>query len=583
MLGYVLAGIMTIVVVVLLFGPWRTPEKAARPIVRSTITLPASAPVYGLGIAVSPDGTSLVYSSTDAQLNVRRLDQTTAQPIPGAIGLLPTFSPDGQWLAFFDNLNRISKVSLTGSAPEALYESQMITPGLWWTPNNEILFGTYSGGVNRIPATGGTPVSVTALDTANGEISHRFPQLLPDGKSLIYTAKTKTMASFDEALIIAERLGGSEHKVLVKGGYYGRYLPSGHLIYLRGNTLFAVKFDPDKLEISGTPTPVERGGAVDNGGTICLGVSENGVAVFSTPATYSNIESISLGWLDRTGATTALYDTARNYALARISPDGNKIALAIASANDDIWIFDIPRGLLSRLTHGWGNNSAPIWSPDGASVIYSAEKGQAANIYRTAWDGSGSEERLTVSPNPQRPTDVSRDGKFVTYEENGDIWILPLDSSGAGSPARKPYPYIQTRAYEVSGLFSPDGKWLAYTSDESGKPEVYVVSFPKRGAKQQVSIGGGVGGGFSRDGKQLVYGNGRNLMVVDVRSGDKFEVSSPHKLLTMPDSVTIMDVAPDGKRFLTLLKHGDNAPVLNLEVVTEWFDVVAATLAQSKK
>jgi serine/threonine-protein kinase len=578
-LGYILSGLLT--VVILLWNPWKKMDSTTRPIVRSSITLPPDAPLGVSNIGVSPDGKYLVYAAQSGQLYLHRMDQSTSQPIAGAFGVGPAFSPDGQWIVFFDNQSNISKVPLTGGAPEVIYQSQSFIPGLWWTPENTILFGTYSSGLAQVPVTGGTPMAVTALDSSAGEISHRFPQLLPDGKSVIYFAKTKDMASFDDALIVTQRLGTGERKVLVKGGYYGRYIPSGHLVYLRGNSVFAVQFDPEKLEVSGSPVPIEQGGVLHNNGQMCLGFSNNGVTVFSPSSAFTDVNNISIGWLDRTGVTHPLFDTLRNYGAAILSPDGQKIAVGIASANDDIWVYDIRRGLLSRLTFGWGNNTSPVWTTDGKYVIYSAEKGKTANIYRKPWDASGGEERLTVSSNPQFPVSVTPDAKFLSFNENGDIWILPLDSTGSGRFGR-PYPFIQTPSAEFGGIFSPDGRWLTYSSDESGKQEIYVVAFPKKEGKQQISNGGGFGGGFSRNGKELLYGNGTSIMVVDVKAGSTFDFSVPRKLCTVPPNIGVQDISLDGTRFLSLVFPLKRNTVSHLDVVTEWFEVVKSKFAANK-
>ncbi|HTK82091.1 MAG TPA: protein kinase [Bacteroidota bacterium] len=574
--GYVLSALLLAALIASIWVPWKKVENAPRPIVRSSISLPPDAPISGLGIAVSPDGKNLVYTSQSGQLYLHRMDQSTSQPIPGAIGIVPTFSPDGQWLAY-NGYNKISKVSLTGSAPEDVCPLQSLAAGMWWTPDNKILFGTYSSGLAEVSAAGGIPTIVTSLDSSAGEISHRFPQLLPDGKSVIYTAKTKDMASFDEALVVAQRLSTGERKVIVKGGYFGRYIPSGHLLYLRGSTIFAVHFDPERLEVSGAAVPIEQGGAL-NDGTMILGVSNNGVAAFAPPSAFKGFNNRSIGWFDRAGTLHPLFDTLRNYSNAALSPDGQKIALEIGSANDDIWMYDISRGLLSRLTFGWGNNNYPVWSANGKYVIYSAEKGQIANIYKKAWDGSGNEDRLTSSLNPQRPVTVTRDGKYLSFEENNDIWILPLDSEGT---AGKPFPYIQTPADESGGFFSPDGKWMAYMSDESGKDEVYVVAFPKREGKRQVSNGGGAGGAFSRDGRELFYGNGRSFMVVDVKQGTTTEFSVPRKLFTIPQEVSLHDISLDGSQFLSLVHRAKPDSIQRLDVVTEWFEVVKSKFARN--
>jgi serine/threonine-protein kinase len=577
--GYILAGLLSIVVFFLTSGPWKKDIPARGPVVRSSITFPPVAPPTG-DIAVSPDGRYLVYTALSGQLYLHPMDQSISQPIPGAFGYEPAFSPDGQWIAYLAN-QTISKVSLTGSAPEVIYASQSSTPGLWWTADNTILYGTYSGGLFRVPVSGGTPNAVTELDSSSGEISHRFPQLLPGGKTVIYTVKTKDMTSFDDALIVAQRLDTRERKIVVKGGYYGRYLPSGHLIYLRGTTIFAAQFDPERLEVTGSPVPIEQGGVLNNTGLSCLGFSNNGTVVFSPSSAFNDVNTNSIGWMDLTGATLPLFDTLRLYNSALLSPDGLKIATGISSANDDIWVYDIPRGLLTRLTFGWGNNNNPLWSPDGRYILYSAEKGQIANIYRKPWDGSGEEERLTTSTNPQVPVSFTPDGKTLSYNENGDIWMLSLDSSGAGGLA-KHYPFIQSPALEYGGVFSADGKWLTYTSNESGKFEVYVVGFPKRQGKWQISNGGGTGGGFSRDGKELYYENAGALMMVDVHAGTTFDFSVPRKVCVVPPNVYPYDISLDGTKFLALINHAKQDTVLRLDVVTEWFEVVKSKFAGTK-
>jgi serine/threonine-protein kinase len=580
--GYILAGVLALALAFMLWGPRKDEVAAPRRIIRSSLIIPPEAALTQNPIALSPDGKSLVFTGAANQLFLHRMDEATSQPIPEAFGIQPVFSPDGQWVAYVSGSLKIRKVSVTGGAPETVYQDPSFIPGLWWTPDNMILFGTYSSGLSKISISGGTPVPVTMLDSAAGEISHRLPQLLPDGKSVLYTAKTKDMASVDDGLIVAQRLETHERKLLVKGGWYGRYLPSGHLVYARGNAMFAVRFDAERLEVIGSPVRLEDGGVWNNQGAMGIAFSSDGVAVFAPPAAYRDVNDKSLGWLDRSGVTHPLYDTLRNYGAARLSPDGQKIAMEVKSANDDIWVYDISRGLLSRLTFGWGNNNLPIWSPDGKYVFYSAEKGQSASIYRKPWDGSGKEERLTTSSNPQSPVSVTPDGKFLSFNEGLDIWILPLDSSGAAS-AGKPYPFVQTPVTEFGGNFSPDGKWMTYISNESGKPEVYALAFPSREGKRQVSIGGGVASAFSRDGKQLFYfTRDSSVFVVDVKAGSVFDCSAQRKVLTIPKKTGMLDISLDGTQFLVRIWHPKQDPVAHLDLVTDWFEVVKGRFAETK-
>ena len=577
--GYILSVLLLIILMVVLWGPLRTESSATRPVVHSSIDLPPDAPVANssLVMSVSPDGKYIAYQSPSGQIWLHKMNQPGSRPIPGAIGTEPAFSPDGKSIAFYSG-SGISKVSLAGSAPEEICSVQTYPPGLCWTADNTIIFGTYSGPLFRVPINGGTPAPITALDSSSGEISHRVPQLLPGGKAVIFTAKTKDMASFNDALIVAERLDNGERKVLVRGGAYGTYIPAGYLIYARDKSILAVQFDPDRLEVTGSPVPIEQGGVVNNAGSSCFGVSENGIFVFSPPSAYADQNTVSIGWIDRNGRTYPLCDTLRNFNAAALSPDGRRLAAGISAANDDIWIYDISRSLLSRFTFGWGNNNNPVWSRDGRYVIYCAEKGQIANIYRKPWDGNGAEERLTTGPNPQYPVSIAPGDRFISFDENDDIWILPADSSKKGGFG-KPYPFIQSPATESGGSFSPDGKWMAYTSNESGKSEVYVVAFPGGKGKWQISNGGGNGGAFSRDGKELFYANGNILMGVDVKTANTFDFSLPRKVIGIPQGFQLQDITLDGKRILTLVQHSHNDSLSRLEVVTEWFDEVKTKFA----
>lgn len=577
--------VLVIAVVLVAWSPWRKEISLTRPVMRFSIDLMANAPLslsrLGQGgLAVSPDGKYLAYTAqipNATQLYLHRMDQLTSQPIPGTENSAePAFSPDGQWIVFNTAQQKLVKVSIFGGAPETVCQTNGQTRGIWWAADNTIFYGHISTGIHRVSASGGTPEAVTSLDSAAGEISHRFPQLLPDGKTIIFTIKLNNITSFDEALIAAERLGTGERKILVRGGTYVRYAPTGHLIYIRGNTIYAVPFDAERLEVSGPPVPIEEGGWMNRGsGQASIGFSNNGVLVFA-PSGPRSFESFALAWMDRQGKTRPLLETLRSYFSARLSPDGQKVATDINAANDDIWVYHITRGTLTRLTFAGGNNDLPIWSPDGKYVVYSAEKGKSPNIFRKPWDGSGAEERLTNDPNAQNPTSFTPDGKMLSYEQNGDIWILPLEGD------RKPWPFIQSSAIEVGEYFSPDGRWMAYVSNESGKSEVYVTAFPKREGKWQISVGGGAGPIWSRNGKELFFTNGSSLMVVNVTAGSTFDFSVPRKLCDIPPSTSVWDIAVDGQQFLALVSQSQQLTLPRLEVVTEWFEELKAKFAGSK-
>lgn len=589
--GYVLSAVLAIAVAVLLVNPWKKELDTTRPVMRFSINLPEDAQLNGGlgGLDVSPDGRSVAYVArtiNGTQLYLHRMDQLTSQPIPGTAGTTagtgpPEFSPDGEWIVFNSLSQKLVKVPISGGAPEVLCATQGQTRGIYWASDNTIYFGQIANGIARISSNGGTPEAVTSLDTAAGEISHRFPQLLPDGKSILFTIKQNNITSFSEAIIAAERLGTGERKILVRGGSDARYIPTGHLVYVRGNTIFAVPFDAERLEVKGSPMPIEEGGWFNTGsGQSSIGISGTGLLVFAPSGQLSDNNN-SLAWMDRRGNVSPLFDTLRTYVRALISPDAQMVATGINAANNDIWVFHIARGVLTRITFGGGNNDAPIWSPDGKYLVYSGENGKSPNLFSKPWDGSGAVHRLASSAATQLPVSFSPDGKVLSFMESGDIWVLPIDSQVSGSRTQ-PWPFIQSPADEQGGVFSPDGRWMAYTSNESGKNEVYVVAFPKLGGKWQISNGGGSGEIWSRNGKEFFYFNGSSLMVVDVQATTTFDFSVPRKVCEIPPNVNVQDISADGQRFLAIVSRRQQVTLPQLEVVTEWFEVVKSKFTTNK-
>jgi serine/threonine-protein kinase len=576
-----ISGVLAIAAVLFALTPWHKEAATTRPVMHLSIQFPPDAPLVGAGtgLALSPDGTFLAYlggTISAAQLYLRRMDQSSSQVIRGTEGANePSFSPDGQWIAFSAG-GVLKKVSVFGGAPEEICNIQGLARGIWWGADNSILFGHISRGVSRVSPNGGTPEAVTTLDSAAGEVSHRFPQLLPDGKSVLFTIKNNNIVTFDEAVIAVQRIGSRDRKILIHGGSFARYLPTGHLSYLRGNILYAVPFDLDRLEVTGPPQPVVEGGWLNRGsGEAYLSFSNTGTLVFA-PAGPFSYENISIASMDRTGALEPLLDTLRSYNSAILSPDGEKLALGINAANDDIWIYQIKRGTLTRLTFAGGNNDIPVWSPDGKYVIYQSEKGKSPNIFRKAWDGSGVEERLTQSPDAQLPFSCTPDGKAVIFGQNSDIWMLPLEND------RKPVPLLQSSAHEFGGIVSPDGRWMAYSSDESGKFEINVVPFPARDGKWQISTGGGANPIWSRDGKELFYVNGTSLMAVKVSSQATFDYSVPKKLCDIPSTVQVFDVSSDAQKFVVLSTKSLQFTLPQVEVVVEWFQELKGKFASNK-
>jgi Tol biopolymer transport system component/tRNA A-37 threonylcarbamoyl transferase component Bud32 len=581
--GYLLSALLAAAVLLLIWRPWHNETPATRTVLRFSIIPPEDAPLAGAvsGIALVRDGRHAAFSARTKNglvLYLHRMDELASRPIPGTEGgEEPAFSPDGTWLAYSSRGSKVLKIPIGGGAPQTVCQLQNATRGIAWVADGTILFGVVNDAIFRVSASGGTPEPVTTLDSAAGEISHRYPQMLPDGETVIFTVKHNNITTFDDAVIVAQRIGG-ERTVLVRGGSYAKYLPSGHLVYMRGNEILAIPFDAERLMTRGTAMAIEEGGLfVQGSGTANMDVSAEGTIAFAAGASTDGVGR-TLGWIDRTGAVTSLLDTVKPYVTAALSPDGMKVALGINAANNDVWVYHIPRGVLSRITFGGGNNDWPIWSPDGSYVVYSAEKGKTQNIFRKPWDGTGGEERLTTSQNFQTAVSTTPDGKVLSFNEKGDVWVVPLEGS------RTPALFIHSPAEETGGTFSPDGRWMAYTSDESGRQETYVTSFPEGKGKWQISNGGGEGGLWSRDGKQLYYFRDKTLMVVDIlASGRVFDYSVPRKVLDEPVGVTVTDIAADDGRFLIMARKRQAATQARIEVVANWSELVKTKFSLTER
>lgn len=573
-------ALLVIALAVSIWSPWR-PQKVSHPVMRFSVDLPQDG-LMGFNTSsldLSPDGKFIAYSGGsggNTQLFLRPTDELAVHPLNGTAGAIyPAFSPDGQWIAYEVN-GTVMKISVFGGAPQKLCDLQGFSRGITWANDNTILFGHVNRGILRVSASGGEPEPVSTLDSSNGEISHRFPQVLPDGNTIIFTVKQNNISTFDEAFIGAQRLDTGEKKVLIRGGSYGKYVPTGHLMYARGGSILAVSFDPSSLTVVGQPIPVEKGGWLNRGsGDAYFAFSKQGTLVFS-PADPATFDNVLISWIDRSGNVRPLIDSARSFYTATISPDAQKLAVNIQSANDDIWIYHIGRKTLTRFTFGGGNFGNPIWSRDGKEIAYYSERGTAVDIFKKPWDGSGAEERLTQGLGVSYVSSYAPDGKAIAYVQNGDIWILPLDGD------RKPIPFLSTPASEGFPSFSPDGRWLAYSSSESGRDEIYVVPYPQRAGKYQVSSGGGTYPLWTSDGKELCYTSGSVIKAVTITGTDPFDYSAERKVVTLPPSAYLADVAPNGQQFIIGTFRSQTVAQSSLTVVLEWFDDLKAKTSGMK-
>ena len=552
-----------------------SPSSTPSSLTRLALTLPAGDHFTTLGhevVALSPDGSLMVYGANE-QLYLRAMDQLESRPISGTEGADgPFFSSDGQWVGFTAG-NKLKKVAISGGAPMTLSDDANLHGATWGT-DDAIIFAPSSGirGLYQVSAGGGTPVLLTTPDFQNGEISHPWPQLLPGGGAVIYTVGAG--GSWDDAQIVVEQIETRERRVLIEGGTHGRYIPTGHLVYARANTLMAVPFDLARLEVTGSPVPVVEGvmqGA--NSGVAHFAFSDLGSLVY-VPGGTQDIER-TLVWVNRQGEVEPLAAPPRTYDDPRLSPDGGRLAVQIFGATSDVWIYDILRKTMTRLTFE-GSNDGPLWTPDGQRVTFdSTRAGGPGSLFWKPADGSGAAEQLTTTSQYRNiATSWSPDGKMLAFSESGvnDIWVLPFEGES------KPQPFLQTPFLEGAARFSPDGRWVAYTSNESGRFEIYVQPFPGPGGKWQISTEGGTEAVWAGNGQELFYRNGEQMLAVDITTQPAFSAGSPELLFEgqyFNDSsvgypAANYDVTPDGQRFLMIREEQPEVPQIN--VVLNWFE-----------
>ena len=546
----------------------------------------------GSSLVLSPDGSQIVIATgnnQDSRLQIRRLDSTNASTLTGGGTYNPFFSPDGTWVGFALT-NSIEKVPATGGTPLKIVDVDR-SRGADWGPGGQIVYApSPSSGLTSVSADGGEPTPVTTLDETAKEVTHRWPQFLPDGRHVLFTAHVAAAGGFDAATLKVVDLDSGEQTVVYRGGYYGRYAESGHLLFVNEGTLFAVPFDAGRLEIVGSVAPVAEGVADDPGsGGAQFSVSRNGVLVHrrgsSGPGQYPAV------WLDRDGQTTTLLPEARTYVEARVSPDGRRVAMTeLNGGNWDVWVYDLDRGTRTRLTFADGIEGPAVWSPDSSELIYSSDADGSDDLWRKAADGSGEAVQLTHEDVQLFVSDWSSNGRYVLALRGGpqdqaigwaggaDIGYLDLQAEEV-----KVVPFLATRFQESEAAFSPDGRWVAYQSNESGRVEIYVRPFPPAGGRWQVSDEGGAYARWAANGRELYYRTDEGIMVVTIGDGPSFSASRPRLLASgsfmggfsgvavAGSTFADYDVAPDG-RFVMFPSSGDEAPNIQLaRVVVNWF------------
>lgn len=598
LLPWLATAMLAAVSIALATGWWRSDKPTLKPLIRFGLQLGVEVPdnPREATAILSPDGTRLVFSAWGPdgkfRLYSRLLDQPEATPLTGTEGAqYGFFAPDGQWVGFLAG-GKLKKIPVQGGPTVDLCD---ITPlhvrgGSWGDDGNIIAALAAAGGLSQLPSIGGIPKAVTGLDKQRNEVTQRWPQVLPGARSVLFTAHTSGGA-YDDANIEAQSLTTGRRTVLQRGGYYGRYLPSGHLVFVRHGTLFAAPMNLARLELTGPAVPVLLDVVGDpDVGIMAFDFSQTGTAVCLTGRWAPRKRS--LVWLDSSGKTEALRAAPGPYGDPRLSPDGKRLALSIRDgiAHWYIWVYDWERDRMTRLTFS-GVDLTPEWHPDGQHLAFVSDRNKGMpGLYWMRADGAGDVVRLTENKNIQWPYSFSPDGKRLAYvephpETRTDIWILPLEGNDPDHPKPgKPEPFLRTAYAEESPAFSPDGHWLAYESNESGRMEVYVRPFPGPGGKWQISSGGGHLPVWSRNRRELFYLEEDNRIMVAAykATGNAFVAGkarqwSEHRVPIAQNTIRDFDLAPGGTRFVVLAESGnppEASSATQLTILLNFFDEI---------
>jgi serine/threonine-protein kinase len=619
-------GVATVIWQLLRAAPSVTPR-----IVRFAVTPLAGQPLAMNGsdqvIAVTPDGTHIVYVAGGVgsqQLMVRSLDQLAAAPLRGTGGARnPVVSPDGKWIAYFSGATELRKIPINGGSSILLCRTQGGRPrGISWGPDNTIIFATSSTstGLLRISAnTPGEPTVLTKPDPMQGELDHVFPSFLPGGQTVLFTT-VPSSDNIQDAQVAFLDLRSGERRVLIRGGSQPHYVEPvaiaggsdqpGYLVYAAGGMLRAVRFDPDRLQVLSDPVPVADEVLTYPDGAAEFSISRQGMLVY-VPGSAAAGPARLLTWVDRQGNEESIKADPHAYFYPRLSPDGTQIALDVREpTNHDIWIFDLARSQLRRLTSDPETDWYPVWTPNGRRIIFASARKGVVNLFWQAADNTGMAEQLTTSPNAQFPTSMSTYGVVFTEAKPGrDIYLLSRDafpsrdagSTNASFPAGSPtaggpiagsaashvVTLVNDTANEDNGEVSVDGHWIAYQSDAGGQNQIYVKPFPNtRDGVSQISTAGGFKPLWSHDGSELFYLDLNNAMnAVHVRrTTPTFEYDNPVKLFDTHNYFVgangrTYDYDFDRKRFLMVKESQSviqDATAASIVVVLNWLEELKA-------
>jgi len=549
-------------------------------------------------MAISSDGEFIVYSAIKENpgpqdkpcLYLRKMDQLDAKAIAGTEnGISPFLSPDDRWLGYWAD-GELKKIPVAGGVATELCDAPLLFGAHWGRDNSIVFADGDTTGLSRVSAEGGKPEVLTKPDSKREEMSHRLPSWLPNRKAVLFTVMRYAWDS--QPWLALLRLDTREWRVLLEDAADARYVPTGHIIFLRQGKLMAVPFDLERLEIIGQPIALVDNvmqsfvtNSSFNTGAGQFSISDTGSLIYAAGGVPSDWKN-SLVWVEQRGKEEPVTALQFPFLGPRLSPDGQKIAYLTAARNWQVYVYDLGRGTNSQLS-GEGLAGFPIWSPDGKRVLFSWARSLASNLYLQPYDGSSPMERLTTSEYNQEAGSWSPDGKTVALVEghpdtNSDIAVL---DAGSGRVT----PFLNSKFNEAFPEFSPDGRWIAYSSDESKRDEVYVRPFPGPGMKQQVSTEGGVQPLWAKDGKQLFYRWEDQVWVVDVRIDGVFAAGKPRLLFekagyNLPSPIRGYDLSLDGKRFLMVkLEQRKPTPVNEIVFVQNWFEELKRLVTAGKK
>jgi serine/threonine-protein kinase len=591
LLPWIVALLALLIAVALAIKSWRVPEKAPSPVRRFVISLPEPiSDQWRPNLALSPDGTQLAYAAgfgfPNAHLYHRSFNELEFKLIPGTEGgHSPFFSPDGKWIGFFTE-GRLKRVPVAGGPVVNLAEigDAWAAGGIWDTDQSILFQLGWSGGIARIDglATGTTPQTLFTPDRKQKERGLLWPQHLPRSDLVLFTALPGNIASMNDARVVIGHLGDQSRRTPLVGGTYGRYLPTGHLIYGYGGKLMAAPLDLAKLKIPESAVPVLEGILMNTStGSPQFTVSNMGDLLY-IPGTMI-IERDGLVLIDRNGTQEVIdppgdKNEDRVMSSPNVSPDGSRIAVHMATANDDIHVYDFSRGSLARVTFEDGSEITPVWTPDGTKLAYTSEPGPVSQMFLKSINGSTPPEPIFGGKYPRYPFSFSPDGKRLAFVEihpktGWDIWV------GTISGKEESKPFLQTEHSESSPAFSPDGQWMAYQSDKSGQMQVYVTSYPDGREETQLSLDGGTEPRWGPSGRELFYLNDNRFMAVMVSFKPIFRAARPKVLFTIGQnfwrrdvlSLTSYAVMPDGQRFV-FIKQTKMNPANQCILIQNWFE-----------